>query len=162
MEFTAQYFIERYKLEVHPEGGYFAETYTSAEELGTVDGDRRLTGSIYFLLDRGNISHFHEIDCEEIWYYHAGCGLKVWLIMPDGSSEIKLLGLDRTKGEEPMVVIPKGTIFAAENLEDDGYTFVSCVTTPKFNYAGFRLVPEHEVKERFPSLTLESKLFIGE
>lgn len=160
MELTAQYFIEQYKLEAHPEGGYFAETYTSEEELGTVQSDRRLAGSIYFLVDKGNISHFHVIDCEEIWYYHYGCGLKVWLIMPDGSLEVRLLGLEHTKGEEPMVVIPKGAIFAAENIVEDGFTFVSCVTTPKFNYAGFRLVPEHEVKEKFPALTLNSQLFI--
>lgn len=160
MELTAQYFIEQYKLETHPEGGYFGETYTSAEELGVVQGDRRLAGSIYFLLDKGDISHFHVIDCEEIWYYHYGCGLKVWLIMPDGSLEVKLLGLRHDEGEEPMVVIPKGVIFAAENLAEDGFTFVSCVTTPKFTYAGFRLVPEKEVKESFPSLEVDSRLFI--
>ena len=29
----------------------------------------------------------------------------------------------------------------------DGYTFVSCVTAPKFRYEGFRLVPADEVRE---------------
>ena len=39
-----------------------------------------------------------------------------------------------------MVVVPKGSIFAAENLDPQGYTFVSCMTTPKFSYDGFILV----------------------
>lgn len=46
-----------------------------------------------------------------------------------------------------MARIPKGAIFSADNLAADGYTFVSCVTTPKFRYEGFRLVPESEVRE---------------
>ncbi|WP_081677499.1 cupin domain-containing protein [Butyrivibrio sp. WCD3002] len=35
--------------------------------------DRPLAGSIYFLLTEDEISHFHQIDCEEIWYHHEGC-----------------------------------------------------------------------------------------
>lgn len=41
--------------------------------------------------------------------------------------------------------IPKGAIFSAVNLDDGGYTFVSCVTVPKFSYYGFRLVPADEI-----------------
>lgn len=29
----------------------------------------------------------------------------------------------------------------------DGYTFVSCVTAPKFRCEGFRLVPADEIRE---------------
>ena len=48
-----------------------------------------------------------------------------------------------------MIVIPKGRIFAAENLKEDGYTFVSCVTAPKFEYSGFRLVSKSELREKY-------------
>ena len=40
---------EAYRLEAHPEGGWFAEVYTAPSEK---DG-RKLAGSIYFLLDAG-------------------------------------------------------------------------------------------------------------
>ena len=59
-----------YRLEPHPEGGSFSESYTSPFE---TDG-RSLAGSIYFLLDAGEISHFHEIDCDEmvmIRFFHG-------------------------------------------------------------------------------------------
>lgn len=62
--------IRAYALERHPEGGWFSEVFTAAE-----GGERKLAGSIYFLLDRDDISHFHQIDCEELWYFHEGCGL---------------------------------------------------------------------------------------
>ena len=135
---------EYYKLEKHPEGGSFSESYTTQFE----NNGRALAGSIYFLLDAGEISHFHQLDCDEIWYFHEGCGLKVTVITHDGAEEL-LLGSDHTKGELYSVLIPKGAIFGAENLRSDEYTLVSCVTAPKFDYRGFRLVGEDEIKNNF-------------
>lgn len=139
--------IDNYKLEAHPEGGYFAEVFTASSELLKANINRPLAGSIYFLLPPRNISHFHQIDCEEIWYYHAGGGLIIYIITTEGNLETKKLGLNYTNGEAPMVVIPQGAIFAAENIQADNYTFISCITTPKFRYEGFRLVPYEEIKK---------------
>ena len=41
---------------------------------------------------------------------------------------------------------------AAENLEADGFTFVSCATTPNFTYEGFRLVEKQEIREKYPEI----------
>ncbi len=141
---------QTYELQQHPEGGWFAEVYTApfaAEK-------RPYAGSIYFLLDQGEISHFHQIDCDEIWYYHEGCGMKVTMLTGEGRQEF-LLGNDVAKGERAMVVIPKGAIFAAENLTGDGFTFVSCATTPNFTYEGFRLVYLPEIREKYPQIAEE-------
>lgn len=132
-----------YGLQAHVEGGSFAEVYTAPFEK---DG-RTLAGSIYFLLDAGEISHFHEIDCDEIWYYHEGCGVRITVLSEHGV-ERQLLGGDPENGERAMVLIPKGRCFAAENLRDDGYTFISCVTVPGFRYEGFRLVGQRELLEK--------------
>ena len=142
---AAAQIISDYALEVHPEGGCFREVYTSAARTDAADG-RQAGGSIYFLLQPGAVSHYHQIDCEEIWYYHEGAGLKVYLISPQGEVSVQKLGLDFAAGERPMVVIPQGTVFAAENIRADGYTFVSCATFPKFRYSGFRLVPYAELE----------------
>lgn len=136
---------EAYGLQAHVEGGFFSEVYTAPFEK---DG-RPICGSIYFLLGSGEISRFHVIDCDEIWYYHEGCGMKI-TVLSDGQKEERLLGNNVRRGECPMAVIPKGRAFAAENLEPDGYTFVSCVTTPGFEYAGFRLIGREELRERYP------------
>ena len=71
-------------------------------------------------------------------------------VLGDHGKEVLLLGMNYRKGEQPMAVIPKGCLFAAENLEPEGYTFVSCVTTPGFEYAGFRLAGKEELRERWP------------
>ena len=130
---------EIYRLDRHEEGGWFSEVYTSPF---SKDG-RALAGSIYFLLDGSEISHFHQIDCDEIWYYHEGCGMKITVITEKREKLEYFLGRDV---QNYMVVIPKGSIFAAENLDKESFTFVSCVTVPKFLYEGFRLVSKDEIE----------------
>ena len=46
-------------------------------------------------------------------------------------------------------------MFAAENLDEDGYTFISCTTTPKFTYDGFHLVDKAELQATYPDLADE-------
>lgn len=134
-----------YSLNAHVEGGYFSEVYTAP----FIENDRPTAGSIYFLLAGKDISHFHKIDCDEIWYYHEGCGLKIF-VLHNGKFEIFLLGKNIERGQRAMIVIPAGAIFAAENINKTSYTFMSCATTPKFNYAGFKLITRQEILEIYP------------
>lgn len=139
---------DTYNLQQHSEGGWFAEIYTAPFK----QKKRATAGSIYFLLDKEEISHFHQLDCDEIWLYHAGCGMKI-TVLNDGQIEEHLLGVDTTRNERAMVVIPAGAIFAAENIDKTYYTFISCVTTPRFNYKSFRLVTKAELKKIYPHIS---------
>ena len=144
---TAKELKEAYSLQGHSEGGWFAEIYTSPFKRN----GRATAGSIYFMLEKDDVSHFHQLDCDEIWYYHAGCGMKIILLRDDKIEEI-LLGVDPKRNEQPMVVLPAGSIFAAENLDQNEFTFISCATTPRFTHKGFRLVPRSELKKLYPRL----------
>ena len=85
-KYDAQYYISKLGLEPHPEGGYYKRTFeseekTSDEELSvSFEGTRLLYTSIYFLLGSNNISHFHRLKSDELWYYHAGSPLTVHVI----------------------------------------------------------------------------------
>ena len=134
-----------YRMERHVEGGAFCEWYTAP----FLHDGRPLAGSIYYLLDAGELSRFHQIDCDEIWYYHEGCGMRITVLAENGLRRC-LLGGDPGAGESASVVIPGGCVFAAENLRDDGFTFVSCLTVPKFAQEGYRLIDRAGLKQRFP------------
>lgn len=140
----AEQLIETYRLVRHPEGGWFAEVYTSP----FAPEGRASMGSIYFLLEGEDISHFHQIDCEELWYFHEGCPLKITWIM-NGTVRETILGTG--EGQAPMAVMPGGAVFAAENLDPDSFCFLSCATTPMFSYEGFRLVDRAELRDLVPS-----------
>src|SRR5260370_8824777 len=61
-------------LKPHPEGGHYRQTFRDPR---TVDGARAVSTEIYFLLARGERSHWHKVDAVEIWHYHAGAPLKL-------------------------------------------------------------------------------------
>ncbi len=134
-----------YALATHVEGGSFSKVYASP----FAQSGRKTTGSIYFLLSGAEVSHFHQIDCDELWYYHEGGGLKIYVIK-GGALETFLLGKNLEQGQRAMVLIPAGAIFAAENLDRDSYTFVSCATTPEFSYDGFKLISRDELQKIYP------------
>ena len=148
MSTRSEELTKEYALQKHVEGGSFAKVYTAPFE----DEGRSYMGSIYFLLDKDELSHFHQIDCDEIWYFHEGCGMKITIIDEEGEKRELLLGNDLEKGEKAMILINKGWIFAAENLDKEGYSFVSCITTPEYRDEGFKLVYKKQIKDGYPDI----------
>lgn len=142
----AQYFIEKLNMEPHVEGGYFKESFVSQD---TMDGKRKLWTSIYFLLQTGEISNFHVLTADELWYFHTGSPLTIYMITPDGELITKDLGLDIEKGENPQVLVPKGYIFGAA-MNNQGFGMVGCMVSPGFTYEDFKLVNREELLKLYP------------
>jgi len=75
----AQKIIDLLRLEKHPEGGWYCRTFEDKNS-----GDKRAKSTaIYYLLQRGERSHWHRVDAAEIWHYYAGSPLQL-TISPDG------------------------------------------------------------------------------
>ena len=68
---SAAEIVKKLDLKPHPEGGHFRETFRDARML---EG-RAASTAIYFLLARGERSHWHRVDAVEVWHYHAGAPL---------------------------------------------------------------------------------------
>lgn len=128
---TAQEVIDRLNLQRHPEGGWYAETWRAENE-------GRPTGTcIYFLLQKGESSHWHRVDATEIWLYHAGAPLVLSLSATDqGPATEHVLTPDLSAGA-PQLVVPEGHWQAARSTGD--YTLVSCTVSPGFQFDGFEL-----------------------
>ncbi|WP_414045269.1 cupin domain-containing protein [Macrococcus equi] len=140
--------IKQLKMQPHPEGGYYTETYRSEE----LTHNRPLYTSIYFLLEAGNISHFHRIDADELWYYQGGDSLTVHMIHADGKYEAVKLGLNVAQGEVPQFLVPKNTIFASSVEDDNAWSFVGCMVSPGFTFEGFELFTKEELHQTYPHL----------
>ena len=121
-------------LNPHPEGGHFRETFRDPQSL---DG-RAASTAIYFLLARGERSHWHRIDAAEVWHFYAGAPLVLEIAAgPQAPAERVTLGPDLTAGERPQAVVPAGSWQAAESLGD--WTLVGCTVAPGFDFARFEL-----------------------
>jgi predicted cupin superfamily sugar epimerase len=124
-------------LKPHPEGGHFHETFR--DEAGTAG--RAASTAIYFLLARGQRSHWHRVDAAEVWHYYAGASLMLEIAdAGDGPIRRQRLGADLAAGERPQAVVPPRAWQAAESLGD--WTLVGCTVAPGFEFAGFELAPQ--------------------
>ena len=152
---TAGDLIERLGLLRHPEGGWFRETYRSAEETPGAalperfGGSRSFSTAIYFLLERGDISALHRIKSDEIWHFYAGSAVLVHVISPDGGYTARRLGPDPESGDSFQLVVPAGSWFGAEVIEG-AFTLVGCTVAPGFDFADFEMADRRALTELYP------------
>jgi predicted cupin superfamily sugar epimerase len=159
---TAADIIRFLDLAPHPEGGHFRETFR--DDSGSVslprsrgrvgeggradlaqrrDGEpaRAASTAIYFLLARGERSHWHRIDSAELWHFYAGAPLALEIAANEhGPIARVLLGTDLARGERPQAVVPARAWQAAESLGD--WTLAGCTVAPGFEFAAFELAPK--------------------
>lgn len=123
-------------MQPHPEGGHYVETWRGPAG----PGGRAVGTAIHFLLRAGERSHWHRVDADEVWLFHAGATLEL-SIAPTGADlpGHHLLGVDLVAGQRPQVVVPAGAWQAARST--GAFTLVSCTVSPGFEFSGFDLAP---------------------
>ncbi len=154
--YTADYFVENLSMTPHPEGGFYKESFNSSDivaqgELNVESQEsRKLWTSIYFLLRDGEVSNFHRLKSDEMWYYHSGSSLTIYMINPEGELLTQELGLDMEKGEKPQILVPKDYIFGSA-MNKEGYALVGCMVSPGFDFKDFELFERNDLLEKYPS-----------
>ena len=135
---AARRLIDRLGLQPHVEGGWYKETWRAPAE----PGGRPSSTAILFLLERGQRSHWHRVDADEIWLWQGGDALRLSVAQDDWSAprDQILAGSDRPDSVLQSVV-PKGWWQAAEPEPNGrlGYVLVGCIVAPGFEFAGFEL-----------------------
>jgi len=128
---SAEALVALLDLSRHPEGGWYRETWRAEAPAGTRAGGT----AILYLLEAGGRSHWHTVDAAELWLWHAGTPLAL-LTAPDDDGPVSRVMLDALS---PQGLVPTGHWQAAEAGE--GWTLVSCVVVPGFDFAGFTMAP---------------------
>lgn len=141
--------VAELNMQPHPEGGYYAEVYRSPMEIP--GKERQLMTSIYFLLTSDNVSNFHRIKSDELWFHHAGSPITVHVLNEaQGHIEIKV-GSDILSGEHPQALVKGGEIFGSSVDTSESYALVSCVVAPGFDFQDFELFKRSELLDQFPA-----------
>ncbi len=159
---TAEYYVKHLNMEPHIEGGYFKECLLGKDTISYRGMENRnLWSSIYFLLSEGEVSHLHIIDSDEVWYFHDGNPLTIYMISPEGELTAPKLGLDVSHGELPQLLVPKGYLFGAA-MENEGYSLVGCMCAPCFRYETFALPTRAEIAAKYPEHAAKLSRLIDE
>jgi uncharacterized protein len=143
--------VRRLEMQLHPEGGYFRESFRAPLILsGLPHGvQRNASTAIYFLLPAGSFSAFHRVRSDEVWHHYDGDPLALHIIDRDGAYVKILLGPNLRAGERPQAVVPADTWQAAEPL-GSSFSLCGCTVAPGFDYADFELAKRDEVAAQFP------------
>lgn len=136
-----QKIIETLQLAPHPEGGYYRQLF------GNDDTGSKAISTIYYMLTNNDISAFHRLhDVTEIWYYHAGEPLNLYVINTEGDLTVHNLS---PNGEMQVVIHPEQW-FAAEIPSKKGFCLVGCAVAPAFSFENFELGQKDMLLRMFP------------
>lgn len=125
-------------LEPHVEGGFFRRTYKNNDGPASDAGENRgHATAIYYLAEGDMHSHWHKLDADELWLWHAGAPLTLEVREHNGTLTKKRLGNDFSSGERPQHIAPKNQWQRA--ISDGEWTLVSCCVSPGFLFETFEL-----------------------
>lgn len=125
------------------EGGFFAETYRSCEQLAPAAlpsryaGARALATAIYYLLTPESCSRLHRLASDEIFHFYLGDPVEMLQLDPDGSGRRFTLGSDLRTGMMPQVCVPCG-VWQGSRLRAGGrLALLGTTVAPGFDSADF-------------------------
>jgi hypothetical protein len=129
-------------MEPHPEGGWFVRTWTATTTVETPRGTRPTATLIHFLLPAGEVSAWHAVTSDELWLWHGPGELALELggtgDRPDAKGSVQILGPgDGEPAARFQVLVPANTW--QRTLPGDTEVLVSCLVSPGFDYADWRL-----------------------
>jgi uncharacterized protein len=154
---NAAFWIEKLRLEAHPEGGFFRETYRSA---GLIPGEvlapdivtpRNHSTAIYFLLRSTDRSLFHRIKSDELWHFYVGSSLTLYILTAGGLQTTKLG--DAQNDGAFQVVIPANSWFGALVHTPDSFVLAGCTVAPGFDFSDFEIADRSRLLAEFPQYT---------
>lgn len=144
------FLVKSLNLLPHPEGGFYKETFRSVEGIETELGARNLCTSIFFLLTSENVSKFHLIKSDELWFFHEGSPLTVHTLGENGYECLSLYISSSGSDCLPQHLVKANTVFGSTVDQPESYSLVSCVVAPGFDFRDFELFEARDLLPLFP------------
>jgi predicted cupin superfamily sugar epimerase len=135
----------------HPEGGFFRETFRSADLPFELPGRgvRNASTLIYFLLESGDFSAFHRVRSDEVWHHYLGASVELHTLEPAVGHRVTRLGSRLDAGERPQAVVP-ADVYQAARLGEPGFALCGCTVAPGFDFRDFELTSSSVLEPLFP------------
>lgn len=151
-EIRAALGLERLPLE----GGYFVETYRSAESLpGSAlpegcDVPHSLGTAIYYLVTPDTFSAMHRLCSDEVYHFYAGGPVEMLQLHPGGAVKTVTLGPDILGGMQAQAVVPKGVWQGSHLIKGGEFALLGTTMAPGFDPADYEHGNREELIRSFP------------
>lgn len=147
---TADEIKRMLNLQPHPEGGFYRQTYISANGMELPRGRRAYGTAIYYLLEPGTFSEMHVLTSDEVFHFYLGDPVEMLQLYPAGGSAVFTLGPDLQAGQNVQLVVPAG-VWQGTRLVDGGkVALLGCTVSPGFAFADYRSGSYAELAEKWP------------
>jgi predicted cupin superfamily sugar epimerase len=149
--------IRTLNLKPHPEGGFYAETYRSAEGIAAAGlplrygGARAFSTAIYYLLTADSFSALHRLKSDEIFHFYLGDPVEMLVLPPESRGRVVNLGADLARGERPQAVVPAGAWQGARLRAGGAFALLGCTVAPGFEFADFEVGRRRDLQGRYPA-----------
>jgi len=151
--------IQHYKLQPHPEGGYYKETYRSKDKIDFINKQHSASSDILYMLCRDDVSCLHRIKSDEMWHFFDGLPLTVVVLDKQEPNHYKIIRLGKNclNGEEFQACVGSGFWFGAfidskdkENDLETDHSLVGCTVAPGFEFSEFEIANREFLLKEFP------------
>ena len=124
--------IKKLQLIPHPEVGYFSESFRD---------EKNSVSLIYYLLKKGDVSHWHKLKKNEILHFYDGDPLIVSMSNNEINISEIILGRNIKKGHLLHYVVDSEVWFSMKSMGE--WSLIGCTVAPAFNYKDFELAPKN-------------------
>jgi predicted cupin superfamily sugar epimerase len=129
------------------EGGYYRETYRSAEQLP--GRDKSISTAIYYLLTPDTFSALHRLPTDEVFHFYLGDPVTMLQLGPDGG-RLLTLGTDLAAGQRPQLVVPAG-VWQGSFLSPGGkFSLLGTTMAPGFDFTDYEAGDRARLSGEYP------------
>lgn len=155
---TAEQIIALLDLKPLPlEGGYFRETYRSADclpasALPAHYGCVKSAGTaIYYLLTPDTFSAMHRLPTDEVFHFYRGSPVQMLQLHSNGRGELLTLGHDVVAGQRPQVVAPRGVWQGSLLVPGGAYALLGTTMAPGFDFTDYEPGVRSQLVAQYPN-----------
>jgi len=157
-DLSADEIIRLLRLAPHPEGGFYRETYASAESVAPValparyGGPRSFGTAIYYLLTPDTFSALHRVQTDELYHFYLGDPVELLQLLPDGAGRLVTLGANLRAGMLPQALVPRGAWQGSRLRAGGRYALLGTTVAPGFDFADFEFGDRAGLSAAYPDV----------
>jgi uncharacterized protein len=149
-------------LELKPldmEGGYYRETYRSADTIpksclpDRYGSPKSFSTAIYYLITPTTFSSLHKLPTDEVFHFYLGDPVEMLQLFEDGTGRIVKIGSDIENGCSLQVVVPKHTWQGSRLVAGGEFALMGTTMAPGFDFEDFVAPDKNELMRRYPEFS---------